>query len=187
MRLRFGALSVQAGLIRNPRYSWENTGSRAVCWRGQASGGNGLRAPARVATGRHRVTDSPRPRQQARPESSIRAPLNALTPSIPRPTPVSFCSPRQSHFELPPTLNTLADTALAGRSRVLAQRGTRQAHTEQATPTVCRYGFTRRTWFCPTRRRKPNGSSSHFEWNGWIESGEEREARWIWPCSRSVS
>ena len=104
MRLRFGALSVQAGLIRNPRYSWENTGSRAVCWRGRASGGNGLRAPARVATGRHRVTDSPRPRQQARPESSIRAPLNALTPSIPPPTPVSFCSHIKSHFELPPTI-----------------------------------------------------------------------------------
>ena len=112
MRLRFGALSVQAGLIRNPRYSWENTGSRAVCWRGQASGGNGLRAPARVATGRHRVTDSPRPRQQARPESSIRAPLNALTPSIPPPTPVSFCSHIKSHFELPPTLNILFRSTL---------------------------------------------------------------------------
>jgi hypothetical protein len=47
---------------------------------GGRAAATGLRVPARVAAGRHRVTDSPRPRQQARPRSSNRKPLTELSP-----------------------------------------------------------------------------------------------------------
>ena len=49
---------------------------------GGRAAATGFRVTARVAAGRHRVTDSPRPRQQARPGLSIRKPPNNLGPSI---------------------------------------------------------------------------------------------------------
>jgi hypothetical protein len=82
MRLSLPLFSSPAGRATNPRCSRQNAGSSAVCWRGRASGGNGLPSLARVAAGHHRVTDSLRPRQQARPGLCIRTWINELAPRI---------------------------------------------------------------------------------------------------------
>ena len=71
---------------------------------GGRAAATGFRVLARVAAGRHRVTDSPRPRQQARPELCILQSLKGLATILRQRITFSFCTRRDSPFELPPTL-----------------------------------------------------------------------------------
>ena len=112
MRLSPPKFSSPAGRATNPRCSRQNTGSSAVCWRGRASGGNGLPSLARVAAGRHRVTDSLRPRQQARPGLCIRTWINELAPRIQTTEPSLLLYPQQVSFSTP--ADTISD---CGRKR----------------------------------------------------------------------
>jgi hypothetical protein len=98
MRLSPPLFSSPADRATNPRCSRQKTGSSAVCWRGRASGGNGLPSLARVAAGRHRVTDSLCPRQQARPGLCIRTWINELAPRIQTTEPSLILFPQQVSF-----------------------------------------------------------------------------------------
>ena len=69
------------GRVISPEFIGFHTGIEVVApcvGEGGRAAATGFRVPARVAAGRHRVTDSPRPRQQARPGSSNRKSLRAL-------------------------------------------------------------------------------------------------------------